>query len=128
MVYSTLALSALCIDDDELRRVVFRAMNMLCVAMFKEGSDRRTPVALIPISKPNEAIYELEFTVNELGLKAIVVNAILGAWLWCCIHSRLFRRSAYHICYFRRDILIQGRQPFAGLTNFRRRYPSLSFG
>ena len=77
VVYGTLALSVLRIDDDELRPVVFRAMNMLYADMFKEVSDRLTPAALIPMSKPNEAVSELEFAVNELGLKAVVVNTML---------------------------------------------------
>ena len=77
VVYGTLALSVLRVDDDELRPVVFRAMNMLYADMFKEVSDRLTPAALIPMSKPNEAVSELEFAVNELGLKAIVVNTML---------------------------------------------------
>ena len=77
VVYGTLALSVLRIDDDELRPVVFRAMNMLYADMFKEVSDRLTPAALIPMSKPDEAVSELEFSVNELGLKAVVVNTML---------------------------------------------------
>lgn len=77
VVYGTLALSVLRVDDDELRPVVFRAMNMLYADMFKEVSDRLTPAALIPMSDPDEAVSELEFAVNELGLKAIVVNTML---------------------------------------------------
>ena len=77
VVYGTLALSVLRVDDDELRPVVFRAMNMLYADMFKEVSDRLTPAALIPMSDPDEAVAELEFAVNELGLKAIVVNTML---------------------------------------------------
>ena len=77
VVYGTLALSVLRVDDDELRPVVFRAMNMLYADMFKEVSDRLTPAALIPMSKPDEAVSELEFSVNELGLKAVVVNTML---------------------------------------------------
>ena len=77
VVYGTLALSVLRVDDDELRPVVFRAMNMLYADMFKEVSDRLTPAALIPMSDPDEAVSELEFAVSELGLKAIVVNTML---------------------------------------------------
>ncbi len=77
VVYGTLALSVLRVDDDELRPVVFRAMNMLYADMFKEVSDRLTPAALIPMSDPDEAVSELEFAVNELGLKAFVVNTML---------------------------------------------------
>ncbi|MBT3334430.1 MAG: amidohydrolase family protein, partial [Rhodospirillaceae bacterium] len=77
VVYGTLALSVLRVDDDELRPIVYRAMNMLYADMFKEVSDRLTPAALIPMTKPDEAVAELEFAVNELGLKAIVMNTML---------------------------------------------------
>ncbi|MBT3532757.1 MAG: amidohydrolase family protein [Rhodospirillaceae bacterium] len=78
VVYGTLALSVLRVDDDELRPIVYRAMNMLYADMFKEVSDRLTPAALIPMTKPEEAVAELEFAVGELGLKAIVVNTMLA--------------------------------------------------
>ncbi len=77
VVYGTLALSVLRLDDDELRPVVYRAMNMLYADMFKEVSDRLTPAALIPMHDPAEAVRELDFAVGELGLKAIVVNTML---------------------------------------------------
>jgi predicted TIM-barrel fold metal-dependent hydrolase len=38
--------------------------------MFKDVSDRMTPAAAIPMHTPQEAVEELEFAVNELGLKA----------------------------------------------------------
>ena len=77
VVYGTHALSVLRVDDDELRPVVYRAMNMLYADMFKGLSDRLTPVALIPMHDPDEAIAELDFAITELGLKAIVVNAMV---------------------------------------------------
>ena len=72
VVYGTHALSVMGIGDDELRPVVYRAMNLLYADMFKEVQDRLTPVAVIPMHKPDEAVAELEFAVKELGLKAIV--------------------------------------------------------
>ncbi|MEE8332528.1 MAG: amidohydrolase family protein [Alphaproteobacteria bacterium] len=77
VVYGTHALGVLGIGDDELRPVVYRAMNMLYADMFKDVSDRLTPVALIPMHKPDEAVAELEFAIGELGLKAIVMNTML---------------------------------------------------
>ena len=77
IIYGTHALSVLGIGDDELRPVVYRAMNMLYADMFKEVSDRLAPVALIPMHKPEEAVAELDFAVGELGLKAIVMNAMV---------------------------------------------------
>jgi predicted TIM-barrel fold metal-dependent hydrolase len=77
VIYGTHALSVLGIGDDELRPVVYRAMNMLYADMFSEVSDRLTPVALIPMHKPEEAVAELDFAIGELGLKAIVMNAMV---------------------------------------------------
>ena len=61
VVYGTIALSVLQLNDDELRPVVYRAMNMLYADMFRDVADRLTPVALIPMHDPGEAVAELEF-------------------------------------------------------------------
>lgn len=77
VVYGTLALSVLAIGDDELRPVVYRAMNTMYADMFSEVSDRLTPAALIPMHRPDEAIAELDYAVGKLGLKAIVMNTMI---------------------------------------------------
>ncbi len=77
VVYGTLALSVLAIADDELRPVVYRAMNTMYADMFSDVSDRLTPAALIPMHKPEEAVAELDFAVGRLGLKAIVMNTMI---------------------------------------------------
>ena len=77
VIYGTHALGVLREGDDEMRPALFRAMNLMYADMFKEVSDRLTPAALIPMHDPDEAIAELEFVVNELGLKAIVMNTMI---------------------------------------------------
>jgi predicted TIM-barrel fold metal-dependent hydrolase len=77
VVYGTHALTVLRLEDDELRPVVYRAMNLLYADMFKEVSDRLTPVALIPMHTPEEALAELDFAVAELGHKVIVMNIVV---------------------------------------------------
>ncbi len=77
VVYGTLALSVLRIDDNELRPVVYRAMNTMYADMFTGLSDRLTPVALIPMHTPEEAVAELDFAIKALGLKAIVMNTMI---------------------------------------------------
>jgi predicted TIM-barrel fold metal-dependent hydrolase len=77
VVYGTHALTVLRVGDDEMRPVIYRAMNMLYADMFKGMSDRLAPVALIPMHKPEEAVAELEFAVRELGFKAIVMNCMV---------------------------------------------------
>jgi len=59
--------------DEELRRASARAFNTCYADLFGEYSDRLTPAAVIPMHTPEEAIEELEFVVNELGLKVIVI-------------------------------------------------------
>jgi predicted TIM-barrel fold metal-dependent hydrolase len=78
VVYGTHALTVLRVGDDEMRPVIYRAMNMMYADMFSEVSDRLTPVALIPMHDPAEAVAELEFVVKELGLKAIVMNTMIS--------------------------------------------------
>jgi len=77
MVYGTVALSVLGLNDDELRPVVYRALNMLYADMFQGLSDRMAPVAVIPTHTPEEAVAELDFAVGELGLKAVVINGMI---------------------------------------------------
>ena len=62
--------------DDELRRVSCRALNAYHADVYREYADRMTPVAVIPSHTPREAIEELEFAVNELGLKAMVTSHV----------------------------------------------------
>ena len=50
---------------------------MLYAEMFAGVGDRLRPVALIPTYTPEEAIEELEFAVNELGHKAIMIGTEL---------------------------------------------------
>ena len=78
IVCGTHALSVLGMGDDELRPVVYRAMNMLYADMFRGLSDRLTPVAVIPMHTPEEAVAELDFAVKSLGLKAIVMNTMIA--------------------------------------------------
>ena len=66
VVYGTQALTVLRIGDDELRPVVYRAINTMYADLFKGLEDRLTPAALIPMHKPEEAIAELEFVVRTL--------------------------------------------------------------
>jgi len=60
-------------DDDELRRVVCRALNMYQADVFGDYSERMTPAAVIPMHTPQEAIEELEYAVRVLGAKAVII-------------------------------------------------------
>jgi predicted TIM-barrel fold metal-dependent hydrolase len=73
-LYTTAGIPGLYFQDDEVRQAFCRATNMLYADMFREVADRVRPVALIPTFTPGEAIAELEFAVNELGHKAIMIG------------------------------------------------------
>jgi predicted TIM-barrel fold metal-dependent hydrolase len=73
--FSVLYLSPIALDfrDDELRRVACRATNRYYADIYREYADRLTPAAIIPMYTPEEAVAELEYAVNVLGLKAAQV-------------------------------------------------------
>lgn len=73
VLYPTLGLFALVIEDEEVRRAVCRAFNVMHADLVREYADRMTAVAVIPMHTPEEAIAELEYTVGKLGLKAILM-------------------------------------------------------
>ena len=45
--------------------------------LYKPHADRMTPVAVIPMTTPEEAIDELEYAVGKLGMKAITVEGVI---------------------------------------------------
>lgn len=75
VVYPTAGFRAGLIEDDELRGAACRALNNFHAALYGEFSDRMTPVAVIPMYTPKEAVEELERVVNRLGMKAVVMSA-----------------------------------------------------
>ncbi len=73
VLYPTQGLFFPHIEDEEMRRGACRAFNTCQSELFREYADRIAPVASIPMHTPQEAIEELEYAVNELGAKAIVI-------------------------------------------------------
>lgn len=59
--------------DEELRRASCRALNMFHADYFRAYADRMTPAAAIPMHTPQEAIEELEYAVEGLGMKATMM-------------------------------------------------------
>src|SRR3954452_9606220 len=70
IIYPTAGLRLPRINDDETRRAVIRAHNIVSADYFKDLGDRMTPAAIIPMHHPEEAIAELEFCTKQLGSKA----------------------------------------------------------
>jgi predicted TIM-barrel fold metal-dependent hydrolase len=69
VIYPTAGLGLPRIKDDEVRRAVIRAYNIVSADYFRDFSDRMTPAAIIPMHTPEEAIEELEFVTKQLGSK-----------------------------------------------------------
>ena len=59
--------------DPEAKRVLDRAVNAYRVDICRDYSDRMTPVARVPMDTPQEAIQDLEYAINDLGMKAIQI-------------------------------------------------------
>ena len=87
VVYGTLGLGACVVTDDELRPAMARAFNTYYAEAFREHRDLLTPVGVIPVGTPEEAIAELDHCTGVLGLKAFVFGGPItrkddnGTWL-----------------------------------------------
>ncbi|MGA8568100.1 MAG: amidohydrolase family protein [Candidatus Binataceae bacterium] len=77
VLYPTAALRIPFIADEETRKATCRAFNRYSADQFREFSDRLTPVAMIPMYTPEEAIVELEYAVKTLGLKVAMMPSLL---------------------------------------------------
>lgn len=75
IIYPSIGMAALHNGDEELRRVACRALNTFHADIFRDYADRMTPVAVIPMHTPQEAIEELEHAVKVLGMKVPLLAA-----------------------------------------------------
>lgn len=69
VIYPTIGFLLPDIPDNDIRRAVCRAHNLMIADLFRGLEDRLTPAAVIPCHSPEEAIEELDFSISELGLK-----------------------------------------------------------
>ncbi|HEX6440672.1 MAG TPA: hypothetical protein VF007_00690, partial [Stellaceae bacterium] len=75
IVYPTAGLGIPRIADEATRRAVIRGFNIVTADYFKGLEDRLTPVAVIPMHTPDEAIEELEFVTSQLGSKVCMFGS-----------------------------------------------------
>jgi hypothetical protein len=76
-MYPTGGFSTAMPEDDEVRRAATRAFNIFSAEFFADQAQMMTPVAVIPMHNPDEAIAELEFIQRELDLKAVLMNGMV---------------------------------------------------
>ena len=76
ILYGTDCLFANRIEGDaELRQVACRAMNLYQAELFKGCERHLMPVGVIPMTTPTEALEELEFAVNTLGYRTVLLTS-----------------------------------------------------
>lgn len=73
VLFPTTGLGLPGIAQDELRQVACRALNLYVAEIYGPYANRMTPAATIPMHTPEEAIAELEFATQSLGLKAAMI-------------------------------------------------------
>jgi hypothetical protein len=71
ILYPSAGLLYVNLPNDQFRPALCRAYNTMVADLFRDHSDRMTPVAIIPTFTPAEAIEELDHAVSRLGLKAV---------------------------------------------------------
>lgn len=64
------------LGDDELRQAGARALNTYAAEAWKDFSERCTPVGLIPMNTPEEAVAELRHC-KSLGIKSVALGSLI---------------------------------------------------
>ena len=77
ILYPTVGLIPMALDDEELRRALARACNRYYSECYADYGDRLLPVGIIPTYTPDEAIAELEFAIGELGLRGFLFGGLV---------------------------------------------------
>jgi predicted TIM-barrel fold metal-dependent hydrolase len=77
VVYPTSGLQACGHPVTELRQALCRAINTYHAEVFAPHKYHLTPVAVIPMHTPEEAIAELDHAVGTLGMKAVMMAGIV---------------------------------------------------
>ena len=77
LVYPTLGIVMQSMDDEEARLLACRAVNRYLAELHQGLGDRIRPVGVIPMHNPAEAIAELEYVVNELGMHGVMIPSFV---------------------------------------------------
>src|SRR5262245_48999113 len=74
LLYTSLGLFHVNNADEQVRRGVSRAVNLMNAEMFAPYRDRIAPAAVVPVYTPEEAVEEATYAVRELGCKVIMIS------------------------------------------------------
>ena len=75
--YPTTTLMFLGHGERDVRRAILRAVNRCHADLVREFADRMTMAALIPMQDPKDAVADLEYAVETLGFKVVVIEAMV---------------------------------------------------
>jgi predicted TIM-barrel fold metal-dependent hydrolase len=100
ILYPTDGLLILTIEDDELRQVAVRAFNTYFSELLAAHRHQMTPVALIPMQTPEEALDELDYAIDRLGFKAAVFQQMASRTIPKAARENLTGPLTQRIDYF----------------------------
>jgi predicted TIM-barrel fold metal-dependent hydrolase len=80
------------VGDEELRIAGCRAFNCYAAETWAEYADRVTPIGVIPMHTPQEAVAELEHC-KSLGIKAVAMGSLIRRSIPAVEKHGSFRRS-----------------------------------
>ena len=75
ILYPSLGLVLPTIQDEQVRRGALRAQNTMVAELTAPYQDRIVAVAMIPMHTPEEALDEIEYVTEKLGMKVAVIPA-----------------------------------------------------
>src|SRR5208337_1296610 len=73
VLYPGAAIGVQTFFEDDIRRLACRALNNYYADLFMDHPDRMTPVAVIPMHTPQEAIDELDYAVGQRGMRVVML-------------------------------------------------------
>jgi predicted TIM-barrel fold metal-dependent hydrolase len=77
VLYPTLGLVPMALEDDELRRALARACNRYYAECYGAYRDKLLPVGIIPTFTPQEALDELDYATQALGLRGFLFGGLV---------------------------------------------------
>ena len=77
ILFPSRALPMVSIPEPELRQLAIRALNTYNAEVYAELASHLRPVAVIPAHTPEEALAELEYVSEQLGMRAVLINGIV---------------------------------------------------